>query len=59
MIVLLLGIFSCHAFAKDYSVADVPNVRLTDKRNHVSNPDSILSPEAVGVDKPFVGESGR
>ena len=48
VIALLLGIFSCHVFAKDYTVADVPNVRLTDQRNHVSNPDSILSPEVVG-----------
>ena len=47
-IALLLGLTSFHAFAKEYTVADVPNMRLTDQRNHVSNPDSILSPEAVG-----------
>ena len=29
--------------AKEYSVSTIPNVRLTDARNHVSNPDGILS----------------
>ncbi|MGM9797914.1 MAG: TPM domain-containing protein [Parabacteroides sp.] len=33
--------------AKDYTVETVPNVRLTDRLNHVSNPDNILSPIAV------------
>lgn len=38
-ILLLSGIVS----AKDYSVESIPNMRLTDARNHVSNPDGILN----------------
>lgn len=31
------------SFAKDYTIQTVPNVRLSDKNNHVSNPDGILN----------------
>ena len=33
--------------AKDYTLQTVPNVRLSDGRNHVSNPDHILSAQTV------------
>ena len=33
--------------AKDYTLQTVPNVRLSDGRNHVSNPDQILSAQTV------------
>lgn len=32
-----------------YTIDDVPNVHLSDARNYVSNPDGILSSEAVGT----------
>ncbi|MFI3248498.1 MAG: TPM domain-containing protein [Rikenellaceae bacterium] len=35
------------AFAGDYSVAQVPNVQIKNRYNFVSNPDGILSQEAV------------
>ncbi len=46
---LLLLAVSLPAFGqeRDYEVADVPNVRLTDKTFHVSDPDNILSVQAV------------
>lgn len=31
----------------DYTVKTIPNTRLTDRFSHVSNPDTILSPDAV------------
>ena len=45
----LLLIFSINiAFAsKNLSDTDIPNVRLTNVRNHVSNPDSIISKQYV------------
>lgn len=33
--------------AQAYTIETIPNVRLTDGRNHVSNPDGILLPEHV------------
>ena len=35
------------AEAKSYGVKDVPNVQLRDRTRFVSNPDGILSSEAV------------
>ena len=35
------------AIAKPYSVSEVPNVQLADRHRHTSNPDGILSAEAV------------
>ncbi len=35
------------AIAKPYSVSDVPNVQLADRHRYTSNPDGILSAEAV------------
>ncbi len=42
-IVLLLGIFPSAVWAVDYTVRTVPNVRLSDGNNHVTNPDQIIS----------------
>lgn len=39
----LLFILSNFALAKEYSVETIPNVRLADRNNHVSNPDGIIS----------------
>lgn len=33
--------------ATDYTVESIPNVRLTDSKNHVSNPDNIISPDDI------------
>lgn len=33
--------------ARDYTVESVPNVRLSDRHDHVSDPDGILAPEAI------------
>jgi len=33
--------------AKDYTVQTIPNVRLSDRNNHVSNPDGILSSSTI------------
>ena len=33
--------------ATEHTVETIPNVRLTDRYNHVSNPDGIIHPEAV------------
>lgn len=46
----LLVLFSATfvvAIAKPYSVSEVPNVQLADRSRHTSNPDNILSAEAV------------
>ena len=42
---MLVGV--AEAEAKSYAVKDVPNVQLQDSRRFVSNPDGILSGEAV------------
>jgi uncharacterized protein len=42
---MLVGV--AEAGAKSYEVKDVPNVQLQDSRRFVSNPDGILSGEAV------------
>ena len=44
-VVMLAG--SVVAEAKSYDVKDVPNVQLQDRRRFVSNPDGILSRDAV------------
>lgn len=45
---LLFSLFSFSLFAgTDYTVETIPNVRLTDRNNHVSNPDGILRPQDV------------
>lgn len=44
---LLLSLLPQHLAAKDYTVETIPNVRLSDGTNHVSNPDGIISPEDV------------
>ena len=31
--------------AKDYSIETIPNVRLSNRLNHVSNPDGIITPD--------------
>lgn len=33
--------------ATDYTIETIPNVRLSDQYNHVSNPDGIIQPETV------------
>ena len=45
-ILLIICSFSVRA-EKEYSVKTIPNVRLTNRLNHVSNPDNILTPSAV------------
>lgn len=51
---LLAGLFLLFLFpqqfvaAKDYTIETIPNVRLSDRTNHVSNPDGIIHPEDVG-----------
>lgn len=45
LLLLLIGAFDMQA--ADYTVRSVPNVQLTDARRFVSNPDGILSSEAV------------
>lgn len=47
--VSLLGIWAIWDVnaVRDYTIETVPNVRLTNRLNHVSNPDDILSPEHV------------
>lgn len=51
---LLAGLFLLSLFpqqlaaAKDYTIETIPNVRLSDRNNHVSNPDGIIHPEDVG-----------
>lgn len=44
-VALLVGV--CTAEARSYGVKDVPNVQLRDRTRFVSNPDGILSGEAV------------
>lgn len=44
---VLFLLVSVGVFAKEYTVETVPNVRLTNRLNHVSNPDNILSPITV------------
>lgn len=45
--IFLMGVFVCLSVsfmeAKDYTVQTIPNVRLSDRTNHVSNPDGIIS----------------
>lgn len=50
---LLAGLFLLSLFplqlsaAQDYTIETVPNVRLSDRNNHVSNPDGIIHPQDV------------
>lgn len=42
---LFIGLFFSEQIdAKEYTLQTVPNVRLTDRNNYVSNPDGIISP---------------
>lgn len=46
--ILLISLFPLHlSAAKDYTVETIPNVRLSDRYNHVSNPDGIIQPQDV------------
>lgn len=42
---LLVGFASSILAAKDYSIETIPNVRLSNRLNHVSNPDGIITPD--------------
>lgn len=42
---LLVGFASSIFAAKDYSIETIPNVRLSNWLNHVSNPDGIITPD--------------
>ncbi|MDH6304166.1 uncharacterized protein M2459_000894 [Parabacteroides sp. PF5-5] len=44
---LLLLFFPPGMAATDHTVETIPNVRLTDRTNHVSNPDDILSENTI------------
>lgn len=45
---LLLMLFPAGlSAANDYTVETIPNVRLSDRYNHVSNPDGIIQPQDV------------
>lgn len=45
---LLVSLFPLQlSAAKDYTVETIPNVRLSDRYNHVSNPDGIIQPQDV------------
>lgn len=47
-VLLLGGLFPSKArAARAYTVETLPNVRLSDRLNHVSNPDGIIQPEDV------------
>lgn len=47
-VLLLVSLFPLHlSAAKDYTVETIPNVRLSDRSNHVSNPDGIIRPQDV------------
>ena len=47
-VLLLVSLFPLHlSAAKDYTVETIPNVRLSDRNNHVSNPDGIIQPQDV------------
>lgn len=43
---IILILSAILAFAKTYSVKDIPNVHVADRSRYVSNPDGILSPQA-------------
>lgn len=47
ILTLSLLLLSIAAEARSYSIEDVPNVQLTDRTRFVTNPDGILSAEAV------------
>ena len=50
LMVMLLAVVCCfaaRAVAASYRVTDVPNVQLADRSRYTSNPDGILSTEAV------------
>ncbi|WP_301042351.1 TPM domain-containing protein, partial [Parabacteroides goldsteinii] len=47
-VLLLVSLFPLQlSAAKDYTVETIPNVRLSDRNNHVSNPDRIIQPQDV------------
>ncbi len=46
--ILFTGLFPLvQLSAAEYTVETIPNIRLTDRTNHVSNPDGILSAEDI------------
>lgn len=47
ILLLLSFLFLSLSAAKDYTVETIPNVRLADRHNHVSNPDGIIQPQDV------------
>lgn len=49
ILMLLVVALGFSAEARSYRVGDVPNVQLADYRRYVSNPDGILSAEAVSA----------
>lgn len=46
---LISCLLTAPLLAKEYQVKDIPLVHLQDARRYVSNPDGILSPEAVAI----------
>ena len=47
-VLLLVSLFPLQlSAAKNYTVETIPNVRLSDRNNHVSNPDGIIQPQDV------------
>lgn len=46
LLVVALLVATVQGSAREYAVDDVPNVRLTDTRLHVSDPESLLSAQA-------------
>ncbi len=49
VVVMLLGVTTTESVARAYRIGDVPNVQLRDRTRFVSNPDGILSHDAVAV----------
>lgn len=47
LLLCLLLVPLCTIEARTYGVGDIPNVQLADATRYVSNPDGILTPEAV------------
>ena len=48
LVSLVLFVAGLSAGAVDYTVEQIPNVHVADKTQYVTNPDGILSQEAVG-----------
>lgn len=51
VLLMLMVLFSAFTSRAEYSIADIPNVHISDSTRYVSDPAGILSPEAVrGLD---------